>query len=173
MTDLPSHDGLVVHRQHYRPASAPVPVLFPIPIPHPNNSQPTTPFAQHAIPVASRAAVPRPCQHPHSNQQRDITGYGCPEMHGPVHAHQAPPVDIPIPLEGRFVSWTSRRTGDGGINVSLDEALDDFVAGVDAEMKGECVMMPPDPSLGGHWPGRYVEELGVEKGMILEWMKMQ
>jgi hypothetical protein len=82
-------------------------------------------------------------------------------------------MDIPIPLEGHFFSWIARGQGGGEINASLDEALDDFIAGVDAEMKGGLVLMPPDPSLGRHWPGRYVEELGVGKGIVVEWMKIQ
>ena len=82
-------------------------------------------------------------------------------------------MDTPIPLEGHIFSWTARRQGAGGINASLDEALEDFIAGVDAEMKGGLALMPPDPSSGSNWPGRDVEELGVGRGIVVEWMEMQ
>ncbi|KAL4733770.1 hypothetical protein BDV11DRAFT_209945 [Aspergillus similis] len=167
MNDGHSHNSFLVHRQRYRPTSV------PISISHSNNSPSATPFTQHTIPVPSCAAPTQPCQYTHKHQQWDITGYSCPQMHRHLQAHQAQLLDIPIPLEGHLFSWTARRQEDCGSNASLDEALDDFIAGVDAEMKGGWALMPPDPSFGGHWPGRYVEESGVGRGIIVEWMKKQ
>lgn len=167
VTDDPSHNGFLVHRQHYRPTS----VLNPIP--YPNNSPSTEPFTQHKITVSSCATPTQNCQYMQTHQQWDTIRYACPQLHRHPQDHQAPLMDIPIPIEGHVFSWTARRQGAGGINASLDEALEDFITGVDAEMKGGLVLMPPDPSLSGHWPGRYVEELGVGKGIVVEWMKMQ
>ncbi|KAL4987805.1 hypothetical protein BDW68DRAFT_177420 [Aspergillus falconensis] len=173
MADVCSHDGHLVNSQHYRPASVPVAVAVPFPISHPNHSQLSTPFTPHPISVPSCVAVAPPCQHPHNLQQRSKTHYACPQMHRHVHVHPASPAQISIPLEGPFGSWTATTKADGGISVLLDEALEDFVAGVEGEMKGGPVLIPPDPSLGGyHRPGRYVEEAGVGKGMIIEWMKI-
>ncbi|KAL6233069.1 hypothetical protein BDW75DRAFT_242390 [Aspergillus navahoensis] len=172
-TDVPGYDSLPVHRQHYRPASVPLPLSMSIPILYSNHSQPPTPFAQHSIPMALGTAAPRPYQDPHNHQQWDMFSYACPQLHRPVHIHPALPMDISVPLEGRFVSWTARRKGDGRMNVSLDDALDDFVAGVDAEMKDGWALMPSDPSLGCHWPEKDVEDSDVGKEMIVEWSKMQ
>ncbi|KAL3428898.1 hypothetical protein BDV09DRAFT_190594 [Aspergillus tetrazonus] len=115
------------------------------------------------IPLPSCATPTQPCQYMQTHQQWDTTRYACPQLHRHPQDHQAPLMDIPIPIEGHVFSWTARRQGAGGTNASLDEALEDFITGVDAEMKGGLVLMPPYPSL----------ELGVGKGIVVEWIKMQ
>ncbi|KAL4971924.1 hypothetical protein BDW66DRAFT_155209 [Aspergillus desertorum] len=162
MTHSSDSGGLLLHRQHYRSASIPDPGPISLSIPHLIDSSPSTHFAQCPIPIASRAAVRGPYQHTDSLQQHEQIP--CP---GHRLVHTPSPMDVAIPLEGRFVSWTATREGDQGMDVSLDEALEDFVASVDAEMKGGRVIMPPGPLLSWyHPPGRYVEEASVGKGII-------